>query len=300
MLAGKPNPSSFPFTSISFTARSPMDPSSETACTIDGQELADALQYSSTSGIPRLLEWLTNLQTTFHGRQKGEGWRISAFHSLVNDGDSVLIESPVYAGVLPISQSLHCDLVEIETDAEGIKADSVRNVLKNWPKDKPKPRVLYTVPYGCNPTGMTATTERLRVSFLFPFILSAGIRIGYEGFKKLIEKISALYVAKRDAFEMAMKKHLTGLAEWVVPEAGMFFWFKLLIPSSEGAPEGDSEELIRTRALENGVLALPGAIFLPNNRKSAYVPASFSILEEKDVDEALRRLAEVVKQAQSA
>ncbi|KIJ51492.1 hypothetical protein M422DRAFT_224146 [Sphaerobolus stellatus SS14] len=398
LLAGKPNPSSFPFTSFSFTARSPTDPSSETSCTIDGQELASALQYSATSGIPQLLEWLTGLQTTFHGRKKGEGWRISvgagsqdllykAFHCLVNDGDPILIESPVYAGVLPIFQSLHCKLVEIETDAEGIRADSLRTILTNWPKDKSKPRVLYTVPYGCNPTGMTASTARrtevLKLArehnilileddpyFYLYFgsnsrppsyfaleaqlggtvgnvlrfdsvskILSAGIRVGfvtgpepllraidmhtatanlqvssltqiivynllaswgYEGFKKHTEQVSEIYLARRDAFETAMKKHLTGLAEWVAPEAGMFFWFKLLIPSSEGAPEGDSEELIRTKALENGVLALPGTAFIPNDRKTAYVRASFSLLEEKDVNEALRRLAEVVKQAQSA
>ena len=29
---------------------------------------------------------------------------------------------------------------------------------------------------------------------------------------------------KRDVFESAMKKHLSGLAEWNTPEAGMFFW----------------------------------------------------------------------------
>lgn len=69
--------------------------------------------------------------------------------------------------------------------------------------------------------------------------------------------------------------------------------FKLLNPSAPSAP-GDSESLIRTKAFENGVLALPGTVFLPNGAKTAYVRASFSLLEEAEVREALRRLREVL------
>lgn len=61
--------------------------------------------------------------------------------------------------------------------------------------------------------------------------------------------------------------------------------------------EGDSEAIIRTKALENGVLALPGTIFLPSGRKTTYVRAAFSLLPEDQVDEALRRLREVVLKA---
>ena len=43
-------------------------------------------------------------------------------------------------------------------------------------------------------------------------------------------------------------------------------------------------------SLEKGVLALPGTIFLPDGRKTAYVRASFSLLGEADVDEAVGRL----------
>lgn len=69
--------------------------------------------------------------------------------------------------------------------------------------------------------------------------------------------------------------------------------FKLLNPAAADE-EGDSESLIRTKAFENGVLALPGTVFLPNGAKTAYVRASFSLLEEGEVREALRRLREVL------
>jgi tryptophan aminotransferase len=77
LLAGKPNGSMFPFTSFSFTAQSPTDPSQETAMTIDGVDLAQSLQYGPTDGNKELQEWLYGLQEKAHGRKKGEGWRIS-------------------------------------------------------------------------------------------------------------------------------------------------------------------------------------------------------------------------------
>lgn len=111
---------------------------------------------------------------------------------------------------------------------------------------------------------------------------------GYEGFASHTANVAAFYRAKRDVFEAAMQRHLAGLAEWATPEAGMFFWFKLL------GGDDDSASLIRTKALEHGVLALPGTVFYPNGRTTAFVRASFSTLSPEQVDEALRRLREVI------
>jgi len=278
-------------------------------------------------------------------------------------------------------------LAEVETDGEGISSDSLRFILENWPVGKAKPKVLYTVPYGCNPTGMTATLKRrkevlrlarehdfiileddpyfylyygdtprypsyfslerqeLEVGRVLRFdslskILSAGIRIGfasgpeallaamdchtatanlqvssltqaitftlldswgYDGFMKHTETVANFYRKKRDVFESAMKKHLSGLAEWNTPEAGMFFWFKLLLNDKPDRDEtGDSEAAIKTRAFERGVLALPGAVFLPNSRKTAYVRASFSLTGEEDVNEAVQRLRLAILDSRAA
>ena len=37
--------------------------------------------------------------------------------------------------------------------------------------------------------------------------------------------VQKFYRNKRDVFEKAMQRHLKGLAEWTVPEAGMFYWY---------------------------------------------------------------------------
>lgn len=63
---------------------------------------------------------------------------------------------------------------------------------------------------------------------------------GHDGFMAHTEGVAAFYKAKRDVFAAAMDTHLAGLAEWAVPEAGMFFW---CVPPSLPSPRrcADSE-----------------------------------------------------------
>ena len=69
----------------------------------------------------------------------------------------------------------------------------------------------------------------------------------------------------------------------------------LLNPDS--LEDGDSEAVIKTKAFEKGVLALPGTVFLPNMSKTAYVRASFSLIDAEDVDKAIRRLRDAILDA---
>ncbi|KAG8756584.1 hypothetical protein FRC14_002926 [Serendipita sp. 396] len=400
LLAGKPNPSLFPITSFSLTVQSPIDPSSSTQLTIDGEILEEALQYGPTQGLPQAHKWFVGLQEVAHNRPANGGeWGLSvgngsqdliykAFSALLNPGDHVLVEAPVYAGVVPLLTAQKAICIEIDTDESGVSTSKMREILDNWPATTPKPKVFYTVPYGCNPSGVTTTLERrLEVLKLahdhnfivmeddpyyylyfgqiprppsyfelegqqsmetgtpvgrilrfdsFSKILSAGLRLGlvtgpkplvdainvhtasanlqpsstsqaiafallnswgYDTFFAHTRLVSEFYRKKREVFTLALDRHLQGLAEWTIPEAGMFFWIKLHLPPSNESAEGDSESLIRDKALEAGVLALPGKSFFVNSRKTPYVRTAFSLLDEKDVDEALRRLAAVIKEA---
>lgn len=67
-LAGKPNPTTFPFESITINLKPSLTLPGETnghtngssaeaeSVTIDGADLAEALQYGPTSGFPRLVK----------------------------------------------------------------------------------------------------------------------------------------------------------------------------------------------------------------------------------------------------
>lgn len=52
-------------------------------------------------------------------------------------------------------------------------------------------------------------------------------RWGFEGFFQHTDRVAEFYRQKRDVFQAAMLRHLSGLAEWSVPEAGMFMWYVL-------------------------------------------------------------------------
>ncbi|CAE6439382.1 unnamed protein product [Rhizoctonia solani] len=404
LLAGKPNQSTFPVDEISITLRAPKAPQPYSpsggepvleTLKINGDLLATALQYNFTDGVPDLRALLADFQFQEHGvtvddvnlqltiGSGSQDLMYKIFTCLIDQGDAILVEAPVYAGVLPILQTLEPNMIEVETDSEGISIDNLREILTNWPKDKPKPKALYTVPYGCNPTGATTPLDRRKEvlklaeehdflileddpyyylyfgsaerapSYLtlenaslgggqrrvlrldsFSKVLSSGMRIGfatgppalikpmnshtsaanlqansttqvialsmlrhwgYDGFRAHIANISGFYRAKRDAFEAAMYKHFKPegekpLAEWTRPEAGLFFWFKLNVPSE------DSFQLISTKALAGGVIAVPGQIFFPSGRKTAYVRTAFSVMDIELVDEALKRLAKVVRE----
>lgn len=84
MLAGKPNPVTFPFASISMTIKDPPSSSGKSTTTtepevvtVDGADLVQGLQYAETAGLPRLNAWMVELQKLVHGRDPAEGWKCS-------------------------------------------------------------------------------------------------------------------------------------------------------------------------------------------------------------------------------
>ena len=376
---GLPHPSTFPVEKITIQTK-------------DGQvlEMTDkllmsGLQYGQTAGIPSMVEWLNQLQRLVHQPQipfelcLGVGSQdvlTKAFDVLLSPGDSMLIESPAYVGILGYLRPNNLNLVEVPVLADGLDPSALEKVLKEWPDINTRPKVLYTVPIAGNPTGTSTSLEKkkqiyalaqkydfiileddpyyfLQVLLLIKFgepipsyfsmdtdgrvlrfdsfskILSAGARLGWvsgpgplverivlhsmttnlqpsglsqailltiltqwghEGFLKHVQQVAGFYKSKRDELIAHCERHLVGLAEWTVPTAGMFCWLKLL-----GVE--DSFSLIKEKALEEKVLLVPGVEFLPNQRPSNYVRASYSMVTSEQMDVALGRLARLLKRS---
>jgi hypothetical protein len=95
-------------------------------------------------------------------------------------------------------------------------------------------------------------------------------KLGKEGLEEHQRRVVEAYRKRRDMFCELAGKHLSGLAEWGVPDAGMFVWFRLLGVS-------DTMDLIQKKALDAKVLLVPGSSFFPDEGPSPYVRASFSI-----------------------
>ncbi|RUS23454.1 pyridoxal phosphate-dependent transferase [Endogone sp. FLAS-F59071] len=370
--AGNPNPSTYPYASLSITLKT------GEKIDIDGKLLADALQYGPTPGMPELINWFRELQIIEHNPARKD-FEISigvgsqdlitkALEMCIEPGDNVLIETPTYAGILAHMRTLPCKLIDIATDANGIIPSSLEHTLSAWPDTKTIPKILYTIPSGSNPSGSSAPLERKReiyklasmynvlileddpyyyLQFVTPRIpsyfsfdvdgrvlrfdsiskiLSGGMRIGwvsgpkalldrinihtsvtnlqpsgvpqvmvygllshwgYEKFLAHVGNVAQFYKDKRDVFLRCAERRLKDVAEWTAPTAGMFVWIKLLGIT-------DSNNLITTKAREKKILALPGVLFLSNPLPTPYIRISYSNVTEEEMDEGLRRLAELV------
>ena len=119
---------------------------------------------------------------------------------------------------------------------------------------------------------------------------------GHDTFLAHTRRVAAFYDSQRRELEAAAHKHLDGLATWVSPDCGMFLFIKLLLGSEDGAT-GDSYELIRSKAVEKGFLALPGVAFMPSGSTSPYVRVSYSLSTAEQADEAFKRLRAVLLEA---
>ncbi|KAK4140472.1 aminotransferase [Dichotomopilus funicola] len=163
LVAGKPNPQTFPFAKISVT----LDGPEEKTLVLDQKALSEALQYGLPAGHPPLLKWFEGLQQAVHGVTGGD-WMCcvgngsqelihKAFQVFTDPGDPVMLETPAYPGVSAFLRADCHELVEVGSGADGIDPSDLERVLSNWPEDRPRPKVLYTVPTGSNPTGRSCT-----------------------------------------------------------------------------------------------------------------------------------------------
>ena len=101
LLAGKPNGAMFPFSSVQFTVPRPDTGSSDSEeqmlLKVDDDLLSKGLQYAPTSGVPQMVEWLTEFQEQEHARRRLEGWRISV---TAGSQDAIYKVHPCYNKVI--------------------------------------------------------------------------------------------------------------------------------------------------------------------------------------------------------
>lgn len=153
--AGKPEQSLFPADEISSLLKDIL--------LNQGQE---ALQYSSTEGLPELRQLIAaqrmkacGVKTTSEsialtsGSQ--EGIELSA-RVFVNEGDFIACESPSYTGAFSAFEPYSPRYVSIPMDEKGMIMEELEAALKANPKIK----MIYTIPDFQNPTGITMSDDR--------------------------------------------------------------------------------------------------------------------------------------------
>lgn len=125
-----------------------------------------ALQYSSTEGFAPLREIIAkermapagvnvsaNDIAVTSGSQQGLEFSARIF---VNEGDTIICESPSYLGAINAFKAYRPNFVEIPMDDNGMIVDELEKALKANPNTK----MIYTIPDFQNPTGRTMSDDR--------------------------------------------------------------------------------------------------------------------------------------------
>jgi DNA-binding transcriptional MocR family regulator len=112
--------------------------------------------------------------------------------------------------------------------------------------------------------------------------------IGYENFREHIEKNCSLYKTNRNAMVEAAQKYLPPQVRYNIPKEGMFIWFIL--------PEKcDTRRMIDRYAADLKVLLVPGDAFSTQNGLKNCMRASFSLVTPEQIQEGIRRFAEMIR-----
>ncbi len=102
-----------------------------------------------------------------------------------------------------------------------------------------------------------------------------------------LDGIRRRYRAQRDVMQLALQTQFAGLAHWVVPGGGMFFWLDL-------HADIDTTALL-TRAVECGVTFLPGASFYADAPRRQTLRLSFVTETPERIREGVAILADLVR-----
>jgi len=103
-----------------------------------------------------------------------------------------------------------------------------------------------------------------------------------------IEALQGSYRRRRDVLLEALEQRLAGVVKWTRPHGGMFLFVTL--------PEGrDAGELLR-RAMERGVVFVPGASFHPDGRGRNTFRLNFVSADEPKIREGIGILAAVLRE----
>ncbi len=76
---------------------------------------------------------------------------------LMKPGDTILVETPTYAGALDLFRTLSFKIVGIPMDGSGMQVEKLEKLLQQH-----HPRLIYTIPNFHNPTGTCMNSQRRR------------------------------------------------------------------------------------------------------------------------------------------
>ncbi|KAI9376057.1 pyridoxal phosphate-dependent transferase [Aspergillus egyptiacus] len=238
---GLPSPEYFPFEELSVKVPTPPGFSPEatrkTGSTLtagksdirEGKSLYDlevSLNYGQSTGSPQLLRFVTEHTELIHNPPYSD-WQCcltpgstyswdSALRLFCERGDYLLMEEYTFSSAQETALPLGIKVAPIKMDKQGLLPDALDDILSNWDeaaRGARKPRVLYTIPTGQNPTGATQSLERRKAIY------------------EVAQKHDIYIIEDEPYYFLQMQPYMGAGGEAVPPPANHEEFLKSLIPS---------------------------------------------------------------------
>lgn len=126
--------------------------------------------YSPTDGIPELKEEIAGFMERHEGVKTSPGRIVATLGGsqaidllgkmFLDPGDIVLVENPSYVNTLLVWKHYGVKLVGVDVDDQGLRPDLLEDTLRRLRSDGKKVKLLYTIPTGQNPSGITMSMDR--------------------------------------------------------------------------------------------------------------------------------------------
>ena len=125
----------------------------------------------------------------------------------------------------------------------------------------------------------------------YSFLIQAAIFHVCQGrfLDRHLARLREEYGRRRRLLLSALERHLPRSVRWTIPHGGftLFCWL----------PEGMDAGALLQRALERGVAFTPGSVFYADGEGAHSLRLSFSSVSVSRVEEGVRRLGEVIREA---
>ncbi|MDX6616059.1 MAG: 2-aminoadipate transaminase [Solirubrobacterales bacterium] len=132
---------------------------------------AEALQYGPTEGFEETKACIVDVMAAEGMRADPEDLIVTTggqqaidlvCKTLIDPGDVVICEAPTYPGAVPTLCSYEADVIQVETDDDGMKVDELPELLARLAREGRRPKFIYSIPTFQNPAGVTMSGERRR------------------------------------------------------------------------------------------------------------------------------------------
>ena len=104
---------------------------------------------------------------------------------------------------------------------------------------------------------------------------------------KHVKRVKKGYAERRDAMLEALTKHFPEEARWNRPDGGMAVWVR--------QPDSLNSRQLLPQAVENGVSFISGDHFYASSAQQNMMRLSFTMAEPREIEEAIKRLGNLVK-----